>query len=261
MSELALRHSDVPASLPDQMELAKALSTSGLLPDHLRNRPENILALFYAAQSVNIPIWQAFQSMQVISGKVGMSADLHRALILRAGHTFRVVESTDQKATVVGVRRDDPDRYEHKATFTLADAVTAGIANGTSWKKYPKAMLIARATTLLARNAFSDVIAGMAYTPEELGATVDEDGRIVEAAVEAEPRHEEGPLSAIPADDPVLEAKRQIVALGDSLGKDLAALKAMYAERTEGGDLSKADLADLNVFIGLLQVEVEKAAA
>lgn len=182
MTALA-RRSDVPSALTEQLQLAQELAKAGIVPTHLQRKPENLLALMYAAQSVDIPLWQAVQGMQVISGKVGISADLCRALILRAGHTFRVEESTDTKATVVVIRKGDT--YEHRATFTTDDAKRAGLTGG-SWNKYPKAMLIARATTLVARNACADVLAGMAYTPEELGAEVDEDGRVIEAR---EPSH------------------------------------------------------------------------
>lgn len=175
----AIVRCDVPTQMGEFLELAQMLATSQLLPQHLQKRPENVIAIGIAARSIDVPLWQAIQGMQVINGKVGMSADLHRALILREGHTFRVMESTEKVAHVVGIRADDPERFEHHATFTIADAMTAGIANGVSWKKYPKAMLVARATTLLARNAFSDVIAGMSYTPEELGAEVDEDGTVI----------------------------------------------------------------------------------
>lgn len=249
MTDLMLRGSDVPASLTDQLELSKALSVSGLLPDHLQGKPENLLAIFYAAQSISVPIWQAIQSMQVINGKVGMSADLHRALILRAGHTFRVVESTDQTATVVGIRRDDPDRFEHRATFTIKDAQTAQIAGGGSWKKYPKAMLIARATTLLARNAFSDVIAGMSYTPEELGATVDEDGRVV---VEAQA------IQQAPPDPAIIDLKKQIWDAAQA--HDLTTAEHVaddYAARMGGQVLADATSEDLAAYLSLLQHEAE----
>lgn len=176
MTALA-RRSDVPGVLTEQLQLAQELAKAGIVPSHLQRKPENILALMYAAQSVDIPLWQAVQGMQVISGKVGISADLCRALILRAGHTFRVEESTETTATVVVIRKGDT--FEHRASFTIEDAKRAGLTGG-SWQKYPKAMLIARATTLVARNACADVLAGMAYTPEELGAEVDEDGRVIE---------------------------------------------------------------------------------
>lgn len=184
MTELALR-SDVPGTLTDQMELARVLSTSQLLPSHLAGKPANVLSIMFAAHALGIPLWTAIQGMQVINGKVGINADLARALILNRGHSFRVVESTTEKATVEVVRKGE--EYVHSATFTIEDARTAHLAGKGAWVTYPLAMLVARATTLVARQACADVLAGMSYTPEELGADVDEEGRIVGSAPVGEP--------------------------------------------------------------------------
>lgn len=50
-----------------------------------------------------------------------------------------------------------------------------------NWFLYPKAMLRARAITALCRVVFADVMMGYTYSPEELGAAVDEDGNVVQA--------------------------------------------------------------------------------
>jgi hypothetical protein len=160
MTALALRGSDVPVLLADQMTLARALAASGLLPNHLRDKPENVLAIQFAARSIDVPLWTAVSLMQVINGKVSSAAELQRALILRAGHVFRVLEATPERATVLGIRRDDATRFEHKATFTVDEARTAKLTGG-SWTTHPVAMLVARATTRLASFAFADVIAGL----------------------------------------------------------------------------------------------------
>lgn len=202
MTEVAVR-SDVPASLADQMTLAEQLSKTTLLPTHLQNKPANVLGIMYAANALGIPLWQAMQSMQVINGKVGISADLARALILGHGHSFRVVESTDQTATVEIVRAGDT--HVHSGTFTKQDAMTAGLWGKGAWATYPKAMLVARATMLLGRQCCADVLMGMSYTPEELGANVDEDGTIVSVvaphedgtprSLEELPRNQDGSIS------------------------------------------------------------------
>lgn len=206
MTEMVLR-SDVPSALTDQMELCKVLANSELLPNHLRGKPANVLAILYAANAVGVPLWTAMQGMQVISGKVGIDANLARALILSHGHSFRVVESTPEIATVEVIRKGE--EFVHSASFTLAEAHTAGLAGGVNYKKYPKAMLIARATTIVARQACADVLAGMSYTAEELGADVDEEGRIVVEQVRAEvdgPR----PVEELPRNQNGSVSKRRI---------------------------------------------------
>jgi preprotein translocase subunit SecD len=52
----------------------------------------------------------------------------------------------------------------------MEDAKMAGLANKNNWKTYPRAMLLARATSELCRIVFPDIIAGLSYTPEEVSS-------------------------------------------------------------------------------------------
>jgi len=54
-----------------------------------------------------------------------------------------------------------------------------GLAGKDNWKKQPKVMLQWRCTSAGMRFFAPDAICGMGYTPEELGATVNEEGEII----------------------------------------------------------------------------------
>jgi len=69
---------------------------------------------------------------------------------------------------VTGKRSDNGD--EMSVTWTLEMAERAGLLNKQNWKKYPEAMLWARAASQLCRMLFADCFAGATYTPEEIGA-------------------------------------------------------------------------------------------
>ncbi len=77
-----------------------------------------------------------------------------------------------RQRTAALTRNDDPD-YEHTATWTMKRAEQAGLAGKGPWRQYPQAMLTARAISEVVRTAASDVLLGAAYTPEELGHTIE----------------------------------------------------------------------------------------
>ena len=153
-------------NLPAQMKKAEALAAASLMPESFRKNPPNVLMAMEVADALGIRLMQAIQGVTVIKGKLTMSAELMRALVLSAGHRFRVDEQTDQACTVTVARREWPDDMQ-TFTFTMQDAARAGLSNSDTYKKHPKAMLLARVTSTACRAVFPDVIAGVSYTPED----------------------------------------------------------------------------------------------
>src|SRR5438552_1450297 len=99
----------------------------------------------------------SLRHMFLVKGKTGQSAESMRALIHRAGHALKFEEMSAEVCTVWGTRADNGDT--ETVTFTIGDAERAGLVKGGgAWESYPRAMLIARATTELARLLFGDVI-------------------------------------------------------------------------------------------------------
>lgn len=130
----------------------------------------------------------AVTGIAVINGKPTASAQLIGGLVRRAGHKLRV-ESSDTKAVAAIIRADDPD-FEFRVEWTMERARKAGLGDRGPWRTYPAAMLTARAITEVARMAAPEALFGIIYTPEELGATVDGDGDVIEATtieVQSEP--------------------------------------------------------------------------
>jgi hypothetical protein len=162
------------ATLPEKIQYAKALAESDLLPGHYKKRPANLLIALEYAEAFGIAPINAISSVFVIDGKPSASADLIAALIRRAGHKLRV-EGDDKHATATLIRADDPD-YEYVASWDLDKAKQARLLDKGTWKTYPGALLRARAITEVARMGASDALFGVIYTPEEVGADVNEDG-------------------------------------------------------------------------------------
>jgi hypothetical protein len=167
--------------LATKIEYAKALAVSPLLPKDYQRNPGNLLFAIEYADALGIKPIHAITSIHVISGKPTASADLIAAVVRRAGHKLRIT-SSDTEATAELIRADDPD-FTYTATWTLAKAKAAQLLSNPSWGKYPAAMLRSRAITEVARQGASDALYGVVYSPEEMGADVDQAGAPV-AAVE-----------------------------------------------------------------------------
>jgi hypothetical protein len=150
--------------LEEQIHYAQAMAGASLLPEAYRKQPANILIAMQAAESLGITPFQAIQGIDVIKGKMSLSAELMRALILRDGHTLRVDVLTENGCRLLVARREHPDEVQ-QFDFTLEDAKRAGLTGG-NWAAHPKAMLLARCTTMAARAVFPDVIGGMAATED-----------------------------------------------------------------------------------------------
>lgn len=165
MSEIAVPHT----MLQDRMQYAKALAGASLLPDAYKNQPANVLLAMEYGYALGLDAMTAIQQIHIIKGKPTASAGLIGGLVRRAGHRLRVTGDA-QTARAVIVRADDPS-FEFVSEWTLDRAATAGLVSNDTWKKYPSSMLKARAITEVARDACPEILAGVAYTPEELGAS------------------------------------------------------------------------------------------
>ena len=137
-----------------------------------RNATATTAAIIYSGAILELNWQAALSGIYVANGKTSLYAAQIRALILAHGHTFDIVEHTDEVCRVSVQRRGDAKPTEF--SFCMARAVRAGYVKGRgpntgtdSWKgndKYnldPPAMLFARVTTIAAEAKFGDVIRGM----------------------------------------------------------------------------------------------------
>lgn len=171
-------------TLATKMQYAQAMAGSSLLPRDYQGKPANLLFALEYADALGIAPIHAITSIHVINGKPSASADLIAASVRRAGHKLRVT-GDDTYAEAVLIRQDDPD-FEYVARWDMAKAKQANL-NTATWKAYPAAMLRSRAITEVARMGASDALYGVIYTPEELGAEVDQEGKPVAAPAPAKP--------------------------------------------------------------------------
>ncbi|MBM4469840.1 hypothetical protein GS502_11000 [Rhodococcus hoagii] len=168
---------NLPATFDENIRWCTSMAKSSMLPRQYQEQPANLLFALEYADALGVSRMSALTSIHVIEGKPSASADLIAALIRRAGHRLRV-SGDDQRAVAELIRADDPD-FTFKVEWTMDRAQAAQLTGKAMWKKYPAAMLRSRAISEIGRMGASDVLMGMIYTPEELGAVIDESGEAV----------------------------------------------------------------------------------
>lgn len=146
--------------------LASQIAKTDFVPQEFRGRPEAVLACMMYGQELGLGPMQSLNLTQSIKGRVGLKPEGMRALVLAAGHHLWTDEFTDSRVVLCG-QRAGLDKVE-SVDWTLERAKQAGLGTGDNWKKYPRAMLLARATSELCRLLFADVVGGLSYTPDEL---------------------------------------------------------------------------------------------
>lgn len=165
--------------LNEMMNWSRAMSQGNLMPRQYQNNPANLMFAAEYADALGISRIHVLTSIAVINGRPSPSADLMSAMVRQHGHKLRVT-GDDTYAEAVLIRSDDPD-FEYTARWDESKARKAGLwGNKGLWSLYPGAMLRARAISEVVRMGASDVMAGGIYTPEEVGALVDESGQVVE---------------------------------------------------------------------------------
>lgn len=150
---------------PEAWRLAEKIAGTAFVPSALRGKPESVLACMLAGNELGLPLMTSLSKIHVVDGRPGLAAETMRALVLSAGHELWIEEKSNTAVTVGGKRAGSP--REQRVTWTLDDARAAGLAAKDNWKKYPRAMLTARAMAELCRDLFPDVIGGL-YAVEEL---------------------------------------------------------------------------------------------
>lgn len=156
---------DALALVDPASKLVDKIATTTFVPKEYRNKPGELLAAILTGNELDLPPMTAIAQIHNIEGRATLSAQVMRALVLSKGHDIWIEDASDFKVTLGG-QRANGSRASF-VTWTLDQAKAAGLAGKNVWRKYPRAMLLARATGELCRAVFPDVLAGIAYTTEE----------------------------------------------------------------------------------------------
>lgn len=186
---VAIRMQDLSPEYAEVMVLGKVLQASGYFRD-VRDQAQAVTKILCGRELGFSPI-VSMQGIHIIEGKPALSSNLMATLIKRSGkYDYRVKVWTDMECVLTFREKTSAATWEDvgESSFTIDDAKRAGVVKpGGSWAKYPKAMLFARALSQGLRTYCPDVSAAPIYNPEEMGATVDEEGAVTELPKSARP--------------------------------------------------------------------------
>ena len=153
-----------PQSMNQAVQLAGLLFKARLFGAY--GTPEAVLSTVLSGRELGLSAMASLRAFHIVEGRPTLAADALRALVIKSGKakSFRCTERTPTAATFVTQREGDEPM---ELRYTIEEAHAAGLVkNGSGWTKNPADMLVARASSKLARLVYPDVVAGL-YAPEE----------------------------------------------------------------------------------------------
>lgn len=161
----------------DQLQAAAtALQSSGYFSD-VRSQAQAVVKVMAGAE-LGLPPFASMTGIHIIQGKPALGANVIATLIKNdPRYNYRVLEMSDTVCRIQFFENDEPCG---ESVFTVQDAKKAGTKN---MDKFPRNMLFARAISNGAKWYTPGIFGGApVYTPDELGADVDEDGNVIEGS-------------------------------------------------------------------------------
>lgn len=146
-------------------ELATQIADTEFVPAEFRNRPGAIAAAILYGAELGLGPMQSLAKIDLVKGRPSPRAELARALALAAGHEIWVDEQTNTRVVMKGHRRGSSHVFT--VGWSLDDARKAGIAGNPAYAKYPRQMLLARASAELVRQMAPEVLGGITMFAEE----------------------------------------------------------------------------------------------
>lgn len=145
-------------------KLSKELFASSLFES---KNPAQLFAKILAGKELGLEPIASITGINIVQGKPVLGANLIASLIARHPvYKYKVLKS-DDKICEIAV-------YEHNelvgsCSFTIQEAMGAGLINKDNWKKYPSDMLFARCISRAARRFAPGIFGGApVYTPDEI---------------------------------------------------------------------------------------------
>jgi hypothetical protein len=139
----------------------------GKCPFYQKLGPGGVIAVVLTARELGLPPMACLNGgLHNIEGKVSISAQMMNAMIIRSGHSAKLIELTQQRCVIRFKRREDKEHIDY--AYTVEEAQKAGYLGKKNWQTHLRDMLFCRCLSGGARKFMPDVI-GNVYIHGELG--------------------------------------------------------------------------------------------
>ena len=179
-TEIVKQSPTIIRSFDDAERAATAMAASGFFQDS-RSAAQAVVKIL-AGQELGFGPFASMTGISIIQGRPAIGANLIAAAIKRSGrYDYRILRLDETGCEIAFF---DRGQEIGRAAFNEEDAKRAGLLDKDTWRKYRRNMYFARAISNGARWYCPDIFGGgPVYTPEELGAAVNEAGEVVDAPV------------------------------------------------------------------------------
>lgn len=169
-----------PKTFEEAKVIATYLSESDLVPKEFQKKPANILLAWEMGADVGLSPMQALQSIAVINGKPSLYGEVGLGIVLASGLLEGLpLEEDDGEVATCTVKRKGCQPVTR--TFSMAEARNAtmwerdregnlrkvALADRATWLSWPRRMRQMRARWWALKDAFADVLKGLAIVEVE----------------------------------------------------------------------------------------------
>lgn len=172
----------------DEWRIASLMLKSNALPQQFKNVPQVVMALQFL-KAHGLPPMVAIRQTTIINGTLSIWGELPLALGRRSGKIKEWKEILFDKAykeinfenknlnePIFGAlcRMVDDKGQVTERSFTVADAITAGLWSKDIWKKYPKRMIQMRTRGWTLKDALPEVLSAVSIAEYDHDMVIEE---------------------------------------------------------------------------------------
>ncbi|MDP3911166.1 MAG: hypothetical protein Q8Q14_12315 [Gemmatimonadales bacterium] len=159
----------MPETFEAAYRMAEVFSKSGLVPDHYRGRPADVMVAMQMGAELGLPPMVSLNYIAVVKGRASLWGNGAKALVLAhpdcVGLRLYTEGEGEQMVAVCVARRRGRDDVERR--FTVAQAKKAGLWGKHTWSSNPDDMLMWKAFHRAASDQWADVLCGL-HVAEDL---------------------------------------------------------------------------------------------